>query len=414
MPSTPLNRAMEQVTAATASAAGIAAPAAPPPTPPSPPASPAAAIPGRLEAVLAYDGDNGELLRLWVKTTGLAILTLGFYRFWGRTRIRRYLWSRLSLLDDRFEYDGTGMELFVRFILVVLVVVLPLAAINAAIQFAGWKPTTIFAVRYLVLAVILFLSYIGHYTGQRYRLSRTLWRGIRGGLDGSAWSYALRGMGFLVLQSITFSLSRPWQYVCLWRYEARHTRLGSRMLSFEGRGGDVFRPWLVAVLLGIVSVFGLMLVFGGLIGTAVVAAIVLFKQSGTHFDYKTWAAPLVAGGAVTYVAFIVLFWLVWTAITARFERDWLVYSAAGTSLGDLRFAVDADTRAVRRLRIGNLLLTALTLNLAWPFVAQRTLRFYARTVRLDTDGIERLSQSEGPSRPPASGIAELFDTTGFA
>src|SRR5271155_736302 len=105
MPSTPLDRAMEQVTAAAASAAETPAPAPPPPAPPAPPA----ATPGRLEAALTYDGNNRELLRLWLKTTALAILTLGFYRFWGRTRIRRYLWSRLSLLDDRFEYDGTGM-----------------------------------------------------------------------------------------------------------------------------------------------------------------------------------------------------------------------------------------------------------------------------------------------------------------
>lgn len=410
MPSTPLDRAMEQVTAA--AAAVTTAPAAPPPAPPSAPPAPPAPVPGRLEAALAYDGNNRELLRLWLKTMGLTILTLGFYRFWGRTRVRRYLWSRLSLVDDRFEYDGTGMELFVRFILVVLVVLLPLAAINTAIQFSGWPPAAIISVRYLVFAAILFLSYIGHYTGQRYRLSRTLWRGIRGGLDGSAWSYGLRGMGFTVLQAFTLSLAKPWQYVVLWRYEARHTRLGSRTLSFEGRGRDLFRAWLVAVVLGILSVFGVMVVFATFAVMMMAATAVVSKLVG--LSWKGSMAPLIAGGVVTYICFIVLFWLVWTAITARFERNWLVYSAAGTSLGDLRFAVDADTRAVRRLRIGNFLLTALTLNLAWPFVAQRTLRFYAKTVRVDTDGIERLSQSEGPSRPPASGIAELFDTTGFA
>lgn len=402
MPSTPLDRAMDQVTAAATTAA----------PPPSAPTAPPAPADGRLNAALAYDGDNRELLRLWLKTMGLAIVTLGFYRFWGRTRVRRYLWSRLSLLDDSFEYDGTGMELFVRFILVVLVVLLPLAAINAAIQFAGWRPAVIVSVRYTIFAVILFLSYVGHYTGQRYRLSRTLWRGIRGGLDGSAWSYGLRGMGFTVLQAFTLSLAKPWQYVVLWRYEARHTRLGSRFLAFEGRGKDLFGSWIVAVVLGFLSAIGLALMFVAL--AMMVVAVVAVVAKGASIDWKSHVGSLAAGGIATYLGFFLSFWLTWTAITARFERDWLVYSAAGTRLGELRFAVDADTRAVRWLRIGNFLLTALTLNLAWPFVAQRTLRFYAKTVRLDTDGIERLSQSEGPSRPPASGIAELFDTTGFA
>ena len=41
------------------------------------------------------------------------VLTLGWSRFWGRTRLRRYLWNHLSILGDRFEYRGRGLELFV-------------------------------------------------------------------------------------------------------------------------------------------------------------------------------------------------------------------------------------------------------------------------------------------------------------
>jgi uncharacterized membrane protein YjgN (DUF898 family) len=66
---------------------------------------------------LAYDGTTRELFRIWLEITLLTLATLGFYRFWGRTRIRRYLWSRISLAGDRFEYDGTGGELFRRFLL---------------------------------------------------------------------------------------------------------------------------------------------------------------------------------------------------------------------------------------------------------------------------------------------------------
>src|SRR6266566_1294797 len=74
---------------------------------------------------IVYDGRVGSLFWLWLKVTLLSILTLGFYRFWGRTRIRKYLWSRVSLDGERFEYDGTGGELFRRF-LVTLVVLAPL------------------------------------------------------------------------------------------------------------------------------------------------------------------------------------------------------------------------------------------------------------------------------------------------
>ena len=379
-----------------ASALGEGPPAAPPPT-------------ETLAPALSYDGSTGELFRLWLKTTVLAILTLGFYRFWGRTRIRRYLWSRLSLLDDRFEYDGTGMELFVRFLLVVAVVLLPLGAVGLVLQFAGLPLPWVVAGRYASFFVVFFLSLVGHYTGQRYRLSRSLWRGIRGGLDGSAWNYGFRALGYAALGPLTLSLIKPWQYVGLWRYEARYTRLGSRYLVFEGRGRDLFKAWLRAVIGGFFAALGVIL-------------LLLFLFAGIFFGlfYRkgiptTQVALAMAGsvGAIYLAGFLAVS-IVWLAITARFERNWLVYSAAGTRFGEIRFALEAATRDVRRLRIGNFLIWLVTLGLGWPFVAHRTLRFYAKTVRLDLGGIERLSQSEQPSRPPASGLAELFDTAGFA
>jgi len=118
----------------------------------------------------------------------------------------------------------------------------------------------------------------------------------------------------------------------------------------------------------------------------------------------------VSGYAVVFVA-ISAFWII---VTSAFERRWLVFSTDATSLGRIRLRLEATTREVCWFKVGNFLLTILTLNLAWPFVAHRTLAFYARTLSLDAEGFEELSQTEAPSRPPASGLAELFDTAGFA
>jgi uncharacterized membrane protein YjgN (DUF898 family) len=401
MTSTPLDRAIARMEtsagAPAASALGEGPPAAPPPT-------------ETLAPALSYDGSTGELFRLWLKTTVLAILTLGFYRFWGRTRIRRYLWSRLSLLEDRFEYDGTGMELFVRFLLVVAVVLLPLGAVGLVLQFAGLPLPWVVAGRYATFFVVFFLSLVGHYTGQRYRLSRSLWRGIRGGLDGSAWNYGFRALGYAALGPLTLSLIKPWQYVGLWRYEARYTRLGSRYLVFEGRGRDLFKAWLWAVIGGFFAALGVML----LLALAVGLVLALVFHPGKPAVTPQFVLTVVGGAGVLYAGGFLAVSIVWLAITARFERNWLVYSAAGTRFGEIRFALEAATRDVRRLRIGNFLIWLVTLGLGWPFVAHRTLRFYAKTLRLDLGGIEKLSQSEQPSRPPASGLAELFDTAGFA
>ena len=57
---------------------------------------------------LEYDGARGPVAKIAVSNALLTLVTLGVYRFWGKTRVRRYLWSRASFLGDRAEYTGTG------------------------------------------------------------------------------------------------------------------------------------------------------------------------------------------------------------------------------------------------------------------------------------------------------------------
>ena len=392
-----------------------AIPAATAPRDRPPPTSPSPALPSNENALVAgltYDGDIRELLRLWIKTTGLMVLTFGFYRFWGRTRIRRYLWSRVSLLGDRFEYDGTGRELFMRFVLTVAVVLLPLAAIGVALEFSGLDPGTVWIATHSEFLIVAFLSLAGRYFGHRYRLSRSLWRGLRGGLDGNAWIYALRAAGLALLQILTLGFSRPWLYAGLWRYEAHNTRLGSRRLAFEGRGSEIFWTWAATLVLGT----GAMIAFSLLLAmiVAMMMGIMVLIGAISRGEVHGFNIRLLASGVSAYVVYVVAIGAVWTIVTSAFERRWMVYSIGATVLGDIRMQLDADIREVCWFRIGNFLLTILTLNLAWPIVAHRTLAFYSRALRLDAQGFERLRQTEAPSLPPASGLAELFGTAGFA
>ncbi len=71
-----------------------------------------------------YDGRLGELYWIFHHQHPAHDRHLGIWRFWGKTRMRRYLWSHTSLSGDRFEYTGTGGELFVGFIIVMIAYVL--------------------------------------------------------------------------------------------------------------------------------------------------------------------------------------------------------------------------------------------------------------------------------------------------
>ncbi|MGB0797738.1 MAG: DUF898 family protein, partial [Planktomarina sp.] len=70
---------------------------------------------------VSFHVDTGRLFWLAIKTTLLTVITLGVYRFWARTRIRRYIWSAIRPGGDEFEYTGTGLEKFLGFLLAVVI-----------------------------------------------------------------------------------------------------------------------------------------------------------------------------------------------------------------------------------------------------------------------------------------------------
>lgn len=56
-----------------------------------------------------------------LKTSLLTLVTLGIYRFWAKTRVRKYFWSSVVGEGDGFEYTGTGIEKILVFLVAVVV-----------------------------------------------------------------------------------------------------------------------------------------------------------------------------------------------------------------------------------------------------------------------------------------------------
>src|ERR1700724_618858 len=77
----------------------------PPPLPPLPP----------LPVVFA--GDRGEFFGLVTRGAGLELITVGFYRFWLATQVRRHLWPTPHIDGDWAEYTGRGRDLLIGFLI---------------------------------------------------------------------------------------------------------------------------------------------------------------------------------------------------------------------------------------------------------------------------------------------------------
>ena len=175
----------------------------------------------------------------FAKGAMLEAVTLGIYRFWLYTDMRRFLWATTRVAGDTPDYTGTAAELLIGF-LVALGILVPIyaALFGLALSLDLQLPSQVSAIiAFLVLAV--FGQYAG-YRARRYRLTRTVFRGLRFHQDGSGWLYALYAILWWILIVVSLGLAYPWAQANLQRYMMRHTSYGKLPGRFEGSGWRLF------------------------------------------------------------------------------------------------------------------------------------------------------------------------------
>ena len=108
--------------------------------------------------------------------------------------------------------------------------------------------------------MLFLLSGIGIHRARRYRLSRTRWRGIRGGLSGRSRRFAWTYLWTALLVPLTLGWILPWRAVRLQKALFNETRFGDKAFTFTGRAGPLYkRFWLVwfsAIVLFVVALGG--------------------------------------------------------------------------------------------------------------------------------------------------------------
>ena len=204
-----------------------------------------------------FEGRRRPLAVLLLRNLLFSVLTLGIYRFWARTHVRRFVWRHTVLLDDALEYLGTGGELFIGF-LIAVAVLLPVFAAYSLLQFlfADGSQYALIALEVLYYLALFFLIQIAIHRMRRYRLTRTAWRGVRFGLGGSSLAYARVTFGYGLLTVATLGFAYPWMRVATMGYFARHAHFGTAEIGLAPNARWLFRRWL-AVVAPLIAVFGL-------------------------------------------------------------------------------------------------------------------------------------------------------------
>jgi uncharacterized membrane protein YjgN (DUF898 family) len=197
----------------------------------------AASVPPIGHGTARFVGRDAAYWRLMIRGAVLLLCTLGIYRFWLATDQRRFLWGNTEIAGDALEYTGTARELLIGFLIAIAVLV----PIYAGFFLAALASGLVGALS--GVAAFLLLALFGHfaiYRARRYRLTRTVFRGLRLHQTGSAWLYAVYSMLWWVVTLATFGLAYPWAQATLERYKMRNTFYGDMRGRFAGSGTRLF------------------------------------------------------------------------------------------------------------------------------------------------------------------------------
>ncbi|WP_410712178.1 DUF898 family protein [Bradyrhizobium sp. BEA-2-5] len=376
-----------------------------PPQPPPQPAPPPMPV--------AFSGNRKEFFRLVARGAGLELVTFGFYRFWLVTDIRRHLWANTAIDGDAAEYTGRGKELLIGF-LVALAILVPiyLAYFLIGIESEHFKA-------FASLPLVAFFYLFGQFAifrARRYRLTRTVWRGVRFWMDGSGWAYSLKASLWGVLVVITLGLALPWREAALERYKMRHSYYGDLQGSFDGRGWEFFkRGWWLWVLMP----FALYsTIFAPFAYAAFKAVEWRWWLSGIRFGEVRLESTLRRGALIglywKVIGWVVLLGVVFAAYLAL--GTLLVASMDGSSIADF-FRTEAFARSIPLivlLGIGYLAF-ALALNVVLRVYLMRDLwvRVLSSTIVHNIGAAANVTARGELANALGEGFADGLDVGGF-
>jgi uncharacterized membrane protein YjgN (DUF898 family) len=332
---------------------------------------------------------------LSLKNGLLNIVTLTLYRFWGKTEVRRRVWSHITLNGEPFEYTGKGKELFLGFLLATLFLGVPYLALILAIQFVSPLFTLLLIPVYIAAIVLIGMAIFMTY---RYMASRTTWRGVRFHLSGKAGKYGWTYLGYALLNGVTLGWFSPAMTMRLSERIWGQMSYGDQRFTWKrANSQNLYGPFAIAWVVGMVGYFAMI---------GVVVAMVSTRMQ-------------TAGGAssVTFIlqiyAMAFVYALILVIASAAYHAAVLREIAASIHVGGARLALDVKAGALLGLTLTNLLIVLFSLGFLQPVAMARSARFLIQ--RLSSAGLAPLSGAHQAPRGPKTGegLADAFDVSPF-
>ena len=386
--------------------------------------------------------ENSKLFWLAVWTGALTIVTLGIYRFWARTRMRRYIWSSIVAEGDSFEYTGTGLEKFLGFLIALVVLAVYLGVLQVVLSFIGFSlwgaisskpngPTDILmqlGATYGTGLAVLPLIFFAQYRARRYMLSRTRWRGLRFSMDPAAVGYAWRALLYFGLSIVTLGALMPLATFRLEKYMTDRMWYGDASFEQEGQWTALYGAMKhLFIAVGVLLLAGVITSWGQFVGFLPILLFAGYVWLLVGFIYyqvesfKYLTAHKVLDGQVRFtsqascervigifVLGIILFTILTFFVILFFAALFFVFPALGSNgmtggglLGALVLILGSSAYIV-------LIGAFVTVCISAPILGH-----LVDTLRVENSGqLEQIRQRAGDLMADADGFADALDVGG--
>lgn len=356
------------------------------------------------ESAFGFSGSWREYAPIAFTNLLLTIVTLGVYSFWARARTRRYLWSRTRFIDDRLEWTGTGLELFIGYLLAIVLFLVPAGVLNFVIQSMVLRGHVGAAGAGGLLIYIGLLTLVGvaRFRAVRYRLSRTFWHGIRGGSDEQGFAFGLQYLWRTLVGSLALGLMIPWSMTTLWNRRWNAMSFGPMRFEADAEWRPIFGRFLLFYLWPVVLFVGVFVI--GLFWAAF----------GATFGATPSPNTTVATAALLVLLVVAVFYGLLGVIALAYYAAFFREAMAKLRLGALQFGFTAHTADFIRLFLGNVGLTIVTLGIGYIFVPYRNWAFFVRHAQAYGEVmLDDMTQSTTRDPGQGEGLLDAFDVGAF-
>jgi len=384
-------------------------------------------------------GKQGAMFALALKTGLLTLITFGIYRFWAKTRIRRYIWSSIQIGDDVAEYTGTGLEKLLGFLVAVVVLAVYLGIVNIVLMFFGYNMIGLFSdpgnmteielvmsilVTYVVFLSLIPLLFFAQYRSHRYMLSRTRWRGMRMALSPGAWGFAWRAVLYTLLTGMTMGITLPLQTLQLQKYITDRQWFGNAQFSLEGEWTEMFhalKHFLFAILALIVA-FIVLFISEGLGAILLIVAYFWIFFGFFYFNIKAYIylmdrtkldgvigfKTLISVRSVlgTYIIGILI--VIGISIVALIPLFMLIGVFEGAMGGGDNLLLLIGLMVIIYMLALTVINAAATAFVAMPILG----KFITGTHIVNAEHLDTIQQRVGDDIPDADGFADALDVGG--